>query len=620
MFGLPLSLSHHELYENCRDALFKCGNISAGFPFFGGLRVPDCGRRVLELHCDNNNKTTIVIADIKYQVLAINRDLHILTIAREDLVNDGLCNPLIPIRNSVFDFELFSPGPDYTDVTLFYDCPSSVSLRSLGLFSCDNVSSTYSNVSVGIPGNSRPARCSANVTVPILKTAMEGGLNSSSGLEGALRRGVEVEWKDSGECGKCNDSGGACGFFGGENQTIFCHCPFMFENLPDDRHCRRVVSSSSSGINDRGSKSKSKPNIRFIGLTVAVTVSIVSVTAVCFIVLRLKGKSLSNHLCHGKKDDNARIEEFITMFGSLAPHRYSYGDIKKMTNRFRDKLGGGGYGSVYKGTLSDGCLVAVKILNESKENGEEFMNEVASIGRTSHVNIVTLLGFCFERSKRALVYEFMPNGSLDRFIYHKGSCDRSRRLGWKTLYDIALGIARGLEYLHRGCNTRILHFDIKPHNILLDANFCPKISDFGLSKLCERKESVITNTGTRGTVGYIAPEVFCRNFGGVSHKSDVYSYGMLLLEMTGGRRNVDVEGCESSERDFPLWIYNNFDRSMNLNLNGGIADEEEEITRKLVTVSLWCTQTNPLDRPSMTKVLEMLQGNPGSLLLPPRPT
>ncbi|KAG5603868.1 hypothetical protein H5410_025360 [Solanum commersonii] len=133
----------------------------------------------------------------------------------------------------------------------------------------------------------------------------------------------------------------------------------------------------------------------------------------------------------------------------------------------------------------------------------------------------------------------MPNGSLEKFIYEERS-ERVRQLDWPILYQIALGIARGLEYLHRGCTTRILHFDIKPHNILLDEDFFPKISDFGLAKLCMKKESIVSMLGARGTIGYIAPEIVCRNLGGVSHKSDVYSYGMMVLEMVGGRKNVDV--------------------------------------------------------------------------------
>ncbi|KAK5784463.1 hypothetical protein PVK06_038987 [Gossypium arboreum] len=213
----------------------------------------------------------------------------------------------------------------------------------------------------------------------------------------------------------------------------------------------------------------------------------------------------------------------------------------------------------------------------------------------------------------------MPHGYLDKLIYSQGSNNQCRQLEWKTLYDIALGIARGLEYLHQDCNTRILHFNIKPHNILLDKNFCPKISDFGLSKLCERKESIISMACARGKIGYIAPEVFCRNFGEVSYKSDVYSYGMMVLEMVGGRKNIDVGVSQTSEMYFPSWIYEHFDQSMNLNLKGVIAEEEEEITRKLIIVSLWCIQCDPCDRPSITKVLEMLQGNLQSLIIPPRP-
>ncbi|VVA40996.1 PREDICTED: LEAF RUST 10 DISEASE-RESISTANCE [Prunus dulcis] len=181
----------------------------------------------------------------------------------------------------------------------------------------------------------------------------------------------------------------------------------------------------------------------------------------------------------------------------MAPKRYSYSDVKKMTHWFKDQIGKAGYGTVYRGKLPDGLLVAVKVLSESKGNGEDFINEVASIGRTSHVNIVTLCGFCYERNKRALIYEFMPNGSLENFIRKQGSEMANSRLEWKKLSEIAVGIARGLEYLHRGCNTRIVHFDIKPQNILLDKYFCPKVADFGLAKLCKTKESIVLMLGTR---------------------------------------------------------------------------------------------------------------------------
>ncbi|MED6176569.1 hypothetical protein PIB30_089519, partial [Stylosanthes scabra] len=210
-----------------------------------------------------------------------------------------------------------------------------------------------------------------------------------------------------------------------------------------------------------------------------------------------------------------------------------------MTNSFKVKLGQGGFGTVYKGNLPSGSTVAVKMLNQFKGNGEEFINEVASISRTSHVNVVTLLGFCLEGHKKVLIYEFMSNGSLDNFIF-KNEAKNTPLLCWEKLYQIFIGIARGLEYLHRGCNIRILHFDIKPYNILLDENFCPKISDFGLAKLCPREESHVSMSETRGIIGYIAPEVFNRHFGRVSHKSDVYSFGMMLIEMVGMKENNKI--------------------------------------------------------------------------------
>ena len=313
------------------------------------------------------------------------------------------------------------------------------------------------------------------------------------------------------------------------------------------------------------------------------------------------------------------MEAFLRNYGTLAPKRYSYSELKKMTKNFKEKLGQGGYGSVFKGNLLDGRLVAVKVLKKSKSNGEEFVNEVSSIGRTSHVNVVTLLGFCFEGPKRALIYEFMSNGSLDKHIYEENLSKAQPKLGWETLYQIAFGIARGLEYLHRGCSTRILHFDIKPHNILLDENFCPKISDFGLAKICPSKESIVSMLGARGTAGYIAPEVFCRNFGGVSHKSDVYSYGMLVLEMIGGRKNFRVGVDNTSEIYFPHWIYKRLEIGEELELRGAGNEVEEENARKMILASLWCIQTDPSNRPPMSRVVDMLQGSLESLPIPPKP-
>nr|XP_028951460.1 PR5-like receptor kinase [Malus domestica] len=344
-----------------------------------------------------------------------------------------------------------------------------------------------------------------------------------------------------------------------------------------------------------------------LGLVGAASVIVVLVVVCCF----FWKKRIQKHQI---------VEAFLRSYGPLQVQRHSYSEVKKMTNSFKEKLGQGGYGAVYKGKLKDGRLVAVKVLTKLKGDGEEFMNEVAAISRTSHVNIVSLLGYCFEHSKRALIYEFMPNGSLEKFIFNASTPKNDHHhLGWEPLYQISLGIAQGLEYLHRGCNTRILHFDIKPHNILLDENFSPKISDFGLAKICNRKESIVSMLGARGTAGYIAPEVFCRNFGGVSHKSDVYSYGMMLSEIVGGRRNIDVEAENTSEIYFPHWIYKRLELDEELGVQNVMNEEDKVRARKMIIVSLWCIQTDPSNRPAMREVIDMLEGSVDSLQIPPKP-
>ena len=225
------------------------------------------------------------------------------------------------------------------------------------------------------------------------------------------------------------------------------------------------------------------------------------------------------------------VEKFLRMQQMIGPTRYAYTDIVAVTSHFRDKLGQGGYGSVYKGVLLPGNVyVAIKMLDgKSSCDGEDFISEVSTIGRIHHVNVVRLVGFCSEEMRRVLAYEYMPHGSLDKYIF---SAERS--FSWDKLNEIALGIARGINYLHQGCDMQILHFDIKPHNILLDSNFVPKVADFGLAKLYPRDNSFVPLSALRGTIGYIAPEMISRSFGVISTKSDVYSFGMLLLEMAGG--------------------------------------------------------------------------------------
>uniref|UniRef100_A0A6N2K7C8 Protein kinase domain-containing protein n=1 Tax=Salix viminalis TaxID=40686 RepID=A0A6N2K7C8_SALVM len=232
---------------------------------------------------------------------------------------------------------------------------------------------------------------------------------------------------------------------------------------------------------------------------------------------------------------------------------------------------------------------------------------IATIGRIHHVNVVQLLGFTVEGSKRALIYEFMSNGSLEKYIFSKqGSIPLSN----DKLYEISLGVARGIEYLHQGCDMQILHFDIKPHNILLDEKFVPKISDFGLAKLYPTNNNTVPLTAARGTIGYMAPELFYKNIGGVSYKADVYSYRMLLMEMVGRRKNLNASVNHSSQIYFPSWVYDQVSEGNDIE---DATEHEKKTMKKMIIVALWCIQLKPGDRPLMHKVVKMLESDAESL-------
>ncbi|XP_050387232.1 rust resistance kinase Lr10-like [Argentina anserina] len=330
-----------------------------------------------------------------------------------------------------------------------------------------------------------------------------------------------------------------------------------------------------------------------------------------FVIALLIYKWRRRHL-----SSNNTIEDFLQS-GNFMPIRYTYSNIKKMSNGFKDKLGEGGYGSVYKGKLRSGHLGAIKLLGNSNANGDDFVSEVATIGRIHHVNVVQLVGYCVEGSKRALVYDFMPNGSLDKFIYSK---EGLITLSCKKMYEIAVGVARGIEYLHRGCEMQILHFDIKPHNILLDENFIPKLSDFGLAKLYPVDNSIVSSMAARGTMGYIAPELFYKNIGGVSYKADVYSFGMLLMEMASRRKNVNALVEHSSQIYFPSWVHDQYNEGKNLEIGDGKTDEDKKIIKKMIITALWCIQMKPNDRPSMKRAIAMLEGDVECLEMPMKPS
>ncbi|PIN05320.1 Serine/threonine protein kinase [Handroanthus impetiginosus] len=531
--------------------------------------------------------------------------MHTLKVARDDLWNN-LCPRFLYNTTLKFPSFTFPLVPGDVNIRLSYGCTLNQLPEKLpyNVFNC-TVSQTNSFSFYLEPDNQ--ATCNGSILVPVNRSMLSSLTNptaTSTTLSQALEGGFSIQWwADNDNCNLCKQSGGVCGYNqGSDSFSWYC------TDRPHDLTCDGTRPGDGGGLSVW-------QKYVIIGVCLAITGIVTSFITIFFIKKQHRVRKLD-------QESNQNINKFLLTHGSLAPKRYSYCEIKKITKSLTDKLGQGGCGIVYKGELLDGQLVAVKVLTETDKNGEELINEVASISGTSHVNIVNLLEFCYERKKRALVYEYMPNRSLDKFIYSSGSLSSDASLEWEKLYDIAVGIARGLveipEYLHRGCNIRIVHFDIKPQNIILDEDFCSKIFDFGLAKLFKQKKSIISMLGTRGTVGYIAPEVFSRNFGGVSHKSDVYSYGMMLLEMAGARKNLEIEAIQSSEDYFADKIYEHV-LLENKKLDDLRTEVNEETARQMLLVGLWCNQTAPSDRPLMTKVVEMLVGNLQSIQIPPKP-
>ncbi|KAL5699148.1 hypothetical protein ACHQM5_030089 [Ranunculus cassubicifolius] len=309
------------------------------------------------------------------------------------------------------------------------------------------------------------------------------------------------------------------------------------------------------------------------------------------------GRDMFSELVTGAS--GKQVREFID---SHIPKEYSHPEISEMTDSFKEKLGHRGYGTVYKGKLPGGKEVAVKVLNE-KGQGVDSVAEARSITRTAHKNCIKLLGYCVDQ-KNALIYEFMKKGSLKKFIHAGDKSEAFSDFGWKDRFKVAVGVAKGLCYLHTDCNPRILHLDIKPDNILLEHDFEPKLSDFGLARICMDDISIWTNNAA-GTHGYTAPEVY---HGNLSTGADIYAYGMLLIEMVGGRKN-SIQVARDITDIYAVTLYERYVSGKFLELYGPPSIYDDKLGRKMAIVGLHCLQKDRSRRPEMNKVLEMLKGS-----------
>nr|XP_023892512.1 putative receptor-like protein kinase At4g00960 isoform X1 [Quercus suber] len=347
----------------------------------------------------------------------------------------------------------------------------------------------------------------------------------------------------------------------------------------------------------------SRTTIVVVVTTISAAVLIISI-CICF-YLRKRNP---------RKKVESEAEDEISVVESL---QFDFGTIRVATQNFSDanKLGEGGFGIVYKGKFSNGQEIAVKRLSRNSSQGEvEFKNEVMLVAKLQHRNLVRLLGFCLEGDERLLVYEFVPNGSLDRFIFDP---IKRAQLNWEKRFQTIGGIARGLLYLHEDSQLRIIHRDLKASNILLDASMNPKISDFGMARLFQLDQTQGKTSRIVGTYGYMPPEYAFH--GQFSVKSDVFSFGVILLEMVAGQKSntfhIEDSGDGLINYAWKQWRDGTTSNFVDPTLR---TDSTTEIM-KCIHIGLLCVQENVDKRPTMASIVLMLNSESMSLSVPSQP-
>ncbi|XP_027341173.1 probable L-type lectin-domain containing receptor kinase S.7 [Abrus precatorius] len=308
-----------------------------------------------------------------------------------------------------------------------------------------------------------------------------------------------------------------------------------------------------------------------------------------------------------------------TSFVVACPKEFGYKELKLATKGFHVSrvIGNGSFGTVYKALFeSSGAIAAVKRSRQySHDEGKaEFLAELSIIAGLRHKNLVQLQGWCVEKGELLLVYEFMPNGSLDKMLYQESECGGGNSvLSWFHRFNIAVGLASVLSYLHQECEQRVIHRDIKTGNILLDVNMNPRLGDFGLAKLMDHDKSPVS-TLTAGTMGYLAPEYL--QCGVANEKTDVFSYGVVVLEVACGRRPIEKEGQKMVNLVDWVWGLHSQGKiieAADKRLNGEFHEEE---MRKLLLLGLSCANPDSAQRPSMRRVLQILNNEAVTLLVP----
>jgi predicted Ser/Thr protein kinase len=385
--------------------------------------------------------------------------------------------------------------------------------------------------------------------------------------------------------------------YSGDTSKGSCYLPTQLFSLQVNREevshynssaYLKVQTTHSPTSSSTSPRHKTISSGAIVGYTFAGVISLLIMIIIGSVVLRKRYQLI--------EDD----EDFGEVSGMTG--RFTFEQLKVATEEFSKMLGKGGFGSVFEGQVGE-QKIAVKRLDRAGQGKKEFLAEIETIGSIHHINLVRLVGFCAEKSHRLLIYEYMSNGSLDKWIYHR---DDIEPLNWHTRRCIITDIAKGLAYLHEECTQRIAHLDIKPQNILLDDNFSAKLSDFGLSKMIERDRSQVM-TRMRGTPGYLAPEWLTSQ---ITEKVDIYSFGVVVMEIISGRKNLDYSQPEESIHLISILQEkarkNQLEQLIDSNCDDMQTQKEEVI--HMIKLAMWCLQIDCNKRPQMSVVVKVLEG------------
>ncbi|CAI0388655.1 unnamed protein product [Linum tenue] len=618
-------------YANC-SRLFECGRVRIGYPFSGLNRPAYCGRPAFNLNCSGGIVPTIAISGQRHKILDIDEPSRTLTVLRSDY-RGILCSDDDP-GNATVDPVPFDFTPDTQFLAVYRGCPppeyGTQLPASLGELNCgrDGREGYYllsEDMLGGFEGSVRKllGSCVNRVMVPVNRTKLERSPPASAKrLPAAIYQGYGLRWTGGyvSACAECVKSGGECGSNETASGSFACYCS------GEAYAAGCLVGGSGLPPGNAFDKTEAKKRVLLRILLPIAAIITLSLTAIAmfhhFRSRGLKKQSSKNLSLLPKPPEFNKLQSSkLSPFNVESPpnlQSFTFSEIKAATNDFStdNLLGSGGFGHVYKCVFPGGEEMAVKRLSKSSTQGLlEFTNEVSLTVRLQHVNLVRVVGFCTEYEEKMLVYEFMANRSLDIYLFDPV---KKLSLDWNTRVRIIEGVTQGLLYLQEYSNFTIIHRDIKANNVLLDDGMNPKISDFGIAKLFGKDLDEANTNTIVGTYGYVPPEYV--KHGIYSMKYDVYSFGVLLLQIISGKRTQCYYG---TEEDMHLLdhAYDSWRRGEGMEFCDPLLDDSSSQCKMIncLQVALLCIQEDPDDRPTMLEVSSILKNGARRMDVPKVP-